>query len=168
MDAAMHFSVHSFFFMPLSAFSGIDRPRFPRWLPLRGSCPSAHTGPEGVALPSPVSLVGAPYAFAVTRRFSLPASGRGVAKRRRGARPAKASPAKYISDVGKTEPIAKDSLYSPSPVSYADILPRWGKNKMMRRICGVVRIRRTVFVNRVDYRRATTRVAPTHKLSVAP
>ena len=29
-------------------------------------------------------------------------------------------------DEGETEPIAEDSLFSPSPVSCADILPRWG------------------------------------------
>ena len=37
---------------------------------------------------------------------------------------------------------------SPSPVSFADILPRWGKNRIVRRVRNMVRIRRTVFVYR--------------------
>ena len=72
------------------------------------------------------------------------------------------------TDEGESESIAEDSLFSPSPVSCADILPRWGKNRMVRRIRGVVRIRRTVFVYSPVYRRAGTSRRPYTETSGMP
>ena len=50
--------------------------------------------------------------------------------------------------------------FSPSPVSFTDILPRWGKNKSVRRIRGLVRIRRTDSCFQTFYRRAGTSRRP--------
>ena len=72
------------------------------------------------------------------------------------------------TDEGESESIAEDSLFSPSPVSCADILPRWGKNRMVRRIRGVVRIRRTIFVYSPVYRRAGTSRRPYTETSGMP
>ena len=47
-------------------------------------------------------------------------------------------------DEGETEPIAEDSLFSPSPVSCADILPRWGEEQNRAEDSGLLRIRRTI------------------------
>ena len=65
-----------------------------------------------------------------------------------------------MTDEGESETIAEDPLFSPSPVSCADILPRRGKNRIVRRIRGIVRIRRTVFVYSPVCRRAGTSRRP--------
>ena len=68
--------------------------------------------------------------------------------------------ARRMTDEGESETIAEDPLFSPSPVSCADILPRRGKNRIVRRIRGIVRIRRTVFVYSPVCRRAGTSRRP--------
>ena len=65
-----------------------------------------------------------------------------------------------MTDEGEAETIAEGLLFSPSPVSCADILPRWGKNRIVRRIRAFVRIRRTIFVYRPVCRRAGTSRRP--------
>ena len=54
---------------------------------------------------------------------SLPPAGEGGSRR---------SPARRLTDEGEAETIAEDPLFSPSPVSCADILPRWGRNRPLR------------------------------------
>ena len=68
--------------------------------------------------------------------------------------------ARRMTDEGESETIAEDPLFSPSPVSCAGILPRRGKNRIVRRIRGIVRIRRTVFVYSPVCRRAGTSRRP--------
>ena len=57
---------------------------------------------------------------------------------------------------------------SPSPVSCADILPRWGKNRIVRRVRNMVRIRRTVFVYRSVSAGRGQAAAPTQKPPAPP
>ena len=54
---------------------------------------------------------------------SLPPAGEGGSRR---------SPARRLTDEGEGKTIAADPLFSPSPVSCADILPRWGRNRPLR------------------------------------
>ena len=54
---------------------------------------------------------------------SLPPAGEGGSRR---------SPARRLTDEGEAETIAEDPLFSPSPVSCADILPRRGRNRPLR------------------------------------
>ena len=65
-----------------------------------------------------------------------------------------------MTDEGEAETIAEGLLFSPSPVNCVDILPRWGRNKLVQRIRAFVRIRRTIFVYRPVCRRAGTSRRP--------
>ena len=76
--------------------------------------------------------------------------------------------AAHRADEGGTETIAETLLFSPSPVSCADILPRRGKNWSVRQVRGLVRIRRTFFVHRPVCRRAGTSRRPYAETSGSP
>ena len=65
-----------------------------------------------------------------------------------------------MTDEGESETIAEDPLFSPSPVSCADILPRWGKNKTVRQIRSLYEFAARFSFTALFYRRAGTSRRP--------
>ena len=103
-----------------------------------------------------------------TRRGGYPPPAKSFPQRGKVPRSAEHCSAAHRADEGDTETIAEALLFSPSPVSCADILPRRGKNKIERRIRGVVRIRRSILIYRPVYRRAGTSRRPYAETSGSP
>ena len=103
-----------------------------------------------------------------TRRGGYPPPAKSFPQRGKVPRSAEHCSAAHRADEGDTETIAEALLFFPSPVSCADILPRRGKNWIVRQVRGLVRIRRTFFVHRPVCRRAGTSRRPYAETSGSP